>query len=364
MGPATASPDAPTDSQLLRVLLQRMNDLTQDLAHLRAHRQPGASTGPAPTPEPLAFNAGALGLPVLPAAFRPQLSLSTVKLEEFTGRKSDTDAQNRARSSSAHFLNPRFAATFDVMARLTDAASKAARENLGYVEPPATQPYPERHYLEIYWREAFISLWRMAHLPGPDFDQLTSAGLTRIRGILTIICRIRWLQATTTALDRQTQTPEGALPWPAMVRYLNKMYVAKMEGLDSDPFNEFNEQLIRVHLTWLRIDDYMPSLHDDLQYQLIGTARHQLSSEDIREARAAAAPATPSEAKPLTKSEKATLKALDSKNMTGQFTPRCYLCLATDHTVYSHPQDLPITQPCNLCKKKHARVGPLATKCA
>ena len=59
---------------------------------------------------------------------------SSVPLARFAGTKAGTDAQGRAPSASQHFLNDRYAASWDLLCLVTDEKSKQFRENLGYVE--------------------------------------------------------------------------------------------------------------------------------------------------------------------------------------------------------------------------------------
>jgi hypothetical protein len=131
-----------------------------------------------------------------------------------------------------------------------------------------------------------------------------------------------------------------------------------MRGVDYDPFNDFMVRLVDRHIPLLHTAT-APTLHDELQNQLFHTARGRLNYDYIKLAREPPPrnprniPTNPPGGNPPA--------ADDHPVFPGN---KCFLCGDVDHTLWTHPEDKPITIPCRRCHKLHACRGPLATKCS
>ena len=284
-------------------------------------------TGPSNGPRPDAGEAAESHFPVAGLA---------VARSEYEGVKAGTDVAGRPSSSARHWGNINYVRNVDLLFTATDAQSRSFRNHLGFKEPESGG-IPARHHLVDGWKRLLDYHWRLLHLPGTEFDPNSVEGKRRVDSILTVIVRTRFLAALTHAAAHYTD-----LTWSETFRFLRVVFDTEMEGQGYSALDQLLTALVPVEYKQLQAG-VAPHLHDDIQDQVLGTARGRVHYWTLQ-------PRTP------------VHQGGGSSSGSGKAGP-CVLC-GGDHYARNHPKNAPITIPCDKCGRLHARkFGPNPMTC-
>ena len=262
-----------------------------------------------------------------------------VERAEYEGVKPGTDVAGRPVSSAKHWAHNNYVKNVDLLFTATDAASKNFRNHLGYREPEAGDT-PTRHHLEQGWKASVQYHWRLLFLPGPEFDQETRAGQDRITSILTVIVRLRFLHALSTAAARHSN-----LTWSQTYEFLKSVFDNEMDQQGYSALDQLASALVPMEKSQFNAG-VEPHFNDDIQEQVLGSARGRVHLWQMHTS--AARPSGGSSS--------------GSGGNGGQAGP-CVLCGGA-HWARNHPRNAPITIPCSKCGRLHARKqGPNPMTC-
>ena len=270
-----------------------------------------------------------------PESHFPVAGLAVAR-SEYEGVKAGTDVAGRPSSSARHWGNINYVRNVDLLFTATDAQSRSFRNHLGFKEPEAGG-IPARHHLVDGWKRLLDYHWRLLHMPGTEFDPSTTEGKSRVDSILTVIVRTRFLAALTHAAAHYTD-----LTWSETFGFLRVVFDTEMEGQGYSALDQLLTALVPVEYKQLQAG-IAPHLHDDIQDQVLGTARGRVHFWTLQ-------PRTP------------VHQGGGSSSGSGKAGP-CVLC-GGDHYARNHPKNAPITIPCDKCGRLHARkFGPKPMTC-